>query len=264
MRGLPLQKKPRPLRQQIASSIHKIRTTRGWTQAQLAARIGVSQAQLSAKERGESSFSAEQLIEIMRLFNVGLDHFVDAPDPEDEIQNALARHGATHLREIEDITPTERLQRVGDTVARVLLGPASARLITALAPVLVKNISSINLFQVHQQLKEHGRDQRLGWLVENTRDAVAMSSAPLPSQRAKHRQVLMVLEHYLDTHAPAAANLEAGSLKATDLLDDDMASRKTLVAVWSKASPISRRWGVVSALQPADFARAMEDADASR
>lgn len=256
--------KTQPLRMHIASAVRGMRTARGWTQAELAARLGVSQAQMSVKEQGGTSFSAEQLIEVMRLFNAPISDFVPPVPREAELQNALVRHGARHLREIADITPTERFQRAGDAVREVLLGPASARLLTALAPVLVENIGAINLHHLGYQLGEHGRDQRLGWLVENTREAVAVLAEDLLSLRAKHRQITLSLEHYLDTHPPPVSAHEMGSAAATDLLDDDLRSRKSLAAVWSGASPISRRWGVASALQPADFAQAIREADESR
>jgi transcriptional regulator with XRE-family HTH domain len=79
------------LRSDIARKVRELRTGRGWTQAELAERLDASQARLSEIERGDGSFSAEQLLTLFKLFNVGPDHF--APAPVD--RNAESR---THLR----------------------------------------------------------------------------------------------------------------------------------------------------------------------
>ena len=64
------------LRQTIGSAARTLRRSRSLTQEEVAASLGMSQAQLSMKERGETSFTAEQLIELMRLFNAPLHAFV--------------------------------------------------------------------------------------------------------------------------------------------------------------------------------------------
>jgi transcriptional regulator with XRE-family HTH domain len=58
------------LRLQISTKVRDLHTGRRWTQAELAKPLGRSQARLSEVERGQGSFSAEQLLEILRLFNV--------------------------------------------------------------------------------------------------------------------------------------------------------------------------------------------------
>src|SRR5687768_17386784 len=93
------------LRQGVCAKVRDLRLGRRWTQAELAVRLGMSQSRLSQVERGEGSFTAEQLIEILRLFNVPLDQFIPAPDPDAELQNAFARLGAFHLRESPDVLP---------------------------------------------------------------------------------------------------------------------------------------------------------------
>src|SRR5262245_15672041 len=87
-------------RRRIADQVRALRQERHWTQATLADRLGLSQSRLSEIERGAGSFTAEQLLAMLRTFNVPLSYFA-APtrDPEAEIQNALARLGAAHLQE---------------------------------------------------------------------------------------------------------------------------------------------------------------------
>ena len=64
----------------------------------------------SAIERGAGSFSAEQFIEILRLFNVPVSHVASEAraDPDSALQNLLARLGASELHE-SDALPSERI-----------------------------------------------------------------------------------------------------------------------------------------------------------
>src|SRR4051812_19664007 len=120
----------------IARKVRALRTARQWTQAELAARLGLSQSRLSEIERGAGSFTAEQFLEILRLFNVTPDDFVTVEHAGDQaLQNALARLGARQLRESPDVLPSERLREVDRVLREVLSSAESPRLVTALAPV---------------------------------------------------------------------------------------------------------------------------------
>lgn len=86
----------------IAQRVRELRKERRWTQAHLAAELDISQGRLSDLERGNGSFSAEQLLRILRLFNAPITQFEPAPSQTTttaKLQNALARLGARHLRE---------------------------------------------------------------------------------------------------------------------------------------------------------------------
>src|SRR5689334_20395013 len=107
-------------RRGIARKMAELRRARGWTQAQLAERLGLSQARLSVIERGGGTISAEQFVVLMALFNVPVEDFLPKQDPEDEIQNALARLGALHLREVAGVLPSSRMREVSDAVREVL------------------------------------------------------------------------------------------------------------------------------------------------
>jgi XRE family transcriptional regulator, fatty acid utilization regulator len=77
-------------RAQISRKVRELRTGRRRTQAELAKRLGLSQARLSEIERGQGSFSAEQLLEIFQLFNVDPSFFAGARpvSHEDQLWNA--------------------------------------------------------------------------------------------------------------------------------------------------------------------------------
>jgi transcriptional regulator with XRE-family HTH domain len=57
-------------KERIARKVRELRKQRRWTQAELARRLGLSQSRLSEIERGAGSFSAEQFLTILSLFNV--------------------------------------------------------------------------------------------------------------------------------------------------------------------------------------------------
>lgn len=117
--------------------MRSLRRREGWSQATLAAHLGLSQSRLSQVERGEGSFKAEQLIVLLGLFNVDLTRFLPPPTPDGELQNALIRFGARHLREVPGTPDTGRYLRPGDVLLGVLIEAPWPRFITALAPVLI-------------------------------------------------------------------------------------------------------------------------------
>src|SRR5262245_35987584 len=63
------------IRQAVAKRVRALRTERRFTQSELAARMGLSQGRLSQIERGDGSFTAEQFLLLLRLFNVPVSHF---------------------------------------------------------------------------------------------------------------------------------------------------------------------------------------------
>jgi transcriptional regulator with XRE-family HTH domain len=246
----------------LARKVRDLRLARRWTQAELAAQLGLSQNRLSEIERGGGSFTAEQFLAILRLFNVTTDHFVAAPAQHDAgLQNALARLGAAHLRESEDMLPSERLREVESAIREVLLAPESARLVAALAPVLIQNAEQANLNRLQLQLTDLGLEQRLGWLVENTLEAIRLDAPRAPKARQRlYRRAEVLLRAFLERVEAARAR---ASERGPDVLDANIRSSKTLAEVSEAASPISQRWRIVTALQPGDFIEALRAARAS-
>lgn len=247
-------------RARVVERVRQLRIERRWTQAQLARKLGFSQGRLSEIERGGGSFTAEQLIEVLRLFNVSIDTFLGAQDVEDELQNALARLGAAHLREAPGVVPSARVASVRAVIRETLLSPRSPRLLVALSPVVVGNLDALNLDVLHHELATIGYPTRLPWLVENVHAALSLIGAGrgrLPV--AQWHRARVVLGDFIVRHPlPAPAGVPG-----LDHLDTSIRTDRSLAAVNATASEISKRWGVVTALQPADFAEALREADAA-
>jgi transcriptional regulator with XRE-family HTH domain len=246
-----------PDKAKLAKKVRNLRVARQWTQSELASQLGLSQNRLSEIERGAGSFTAEQFLAILRLFNVTTDHFVSTPSSsEATVQNALARLGAAQLRE-SDALPSEQLRDAQTVLREVLVAPDSPRLLTALAPVLIKNIDRVQLPRLALSLNELGLAHRLGWLIENTLEAVARDlPAATKARQKQYRRAEVVLRSYLE-HAPAPQT--AGP----DVLDPSIRSSKTLAQVTANASPIAQRWQIASELTPDDFAEALRGARAA-
>jgi transcriptional regulator with XRE-family HTH domain len=249
---------PGKIRKAIAAKVRELRTSRGWTQAELARQLQLSQNRLSEIERGDGSFTAEQFLLLLRLFNVGVSEFVSGPDDHGPgIQNALARLGALHLQESVQVLPSEHLEEVHDVVREAVID-GSPRIITALAPVLVRNAGRLNLAKLQAELEVIGRSRRLAWVIDNTLTALqdlsrGSTDAHEWSKRSRGAELRLML--FLDY----SASLPRGRL-ALDILDATVRSRRTLEEVQRTASKASQRWGIVTSLQPEDFVQALKAA----
>ena len=142
-------------------------------------------------------------------------------DHDAQIQNALARHGAVHLRESSDLVPSDQLDDVGEVVREALLS-GSPRLVTALAPVLVRNINRVHPGKLRLDLVQAGLERRIA------REAAMTESAP---------------PELLDATISSAKTRRA-------------------VAVAVASSAISKSWGLITSLQPEDFVEASRAANA--
>jgi len=245
-------------RAKIARRLRELRTSRRWTQAELADQLELSQGRLSEIERGDGSLTAEQFLHVLRLFNETPASFVDeTSDRTLALQNALVRLGAVHLHENDSIPPA-RVDSPTDLVREALID-GSPRLVTALAPILLKHADEINIRRLHSQLDQAGFGQRLPWLIENTLhglDLVRSSGRDSAHWSSVHRGVAplrMFLEFADDRRRPSDSELP-------DVIDAAIRSKRTAEAVQRAGSEISRRWHVVSALQPADFEDAIRSA----
>ncbi len=248
----------RNLRTNIGRRARALRLGRAWTQAELAKKLGLSQNRLSEIENGKGSFTAEQFVTILGLFNAPIDEFVPAKDAVSELQNALARLGAGHLMESEGVLPTERLKEALAVIREVLAAADSARQVAALAPVLVNHAESLNLAKLGAELGEVGLGARLGWAVENTIAAIdrELKAPGLDAKtRIRYRRARLTLEKFLGYYAKVKS-----AASDEDILDPGIASAETLRESLQERSAISRGWHVVTRLNPEDFARALEAA----
>lgn len=247
--------KPLQRKRNIGPKVRELRKKRRWTQAELARRLDLSQARLSEIERGAGSFSAEQFIAILQLFNVPVSHFATEAraDPDSALQNLLARLGASELHESEAL-PSERIVDVNEAIRQTLV-TGSPRLVAALAPVLVRNANRVSLSRVDSSLRELGLDRRLPWLVENVIDALRKELPRARSSAIEYRRALVVLETFIQYAGGRASSV--ASQATPDILDETIRSERTLAAVTASSSPISERWRVITRLQPDDFADAL-------
>jgi transcriptional regulator with XRE-family HTH domain len=272
-RGMQKLKHGEPLakdRLQIAAKVRELRRSRKWTQAELSRRLRLSQNRLSEIERGAGSFTAEQFLLLLKLFNVAASHFVSEPGaPDLRIQNALARLGALHLQESVHVLPSEQLEDVHDVVREALVA-GSPRTLTALAPVLVRNADRLNLPRLFAELEKHGLERRLAWVVENTLAALARLPGGSGSESKDWTKIdrraeasLRGLLEFLIARDRHRDRLEPVVLTVPpDVLDATIRSKRTLDEVRSSASKISQRWGIVTSLQPEDFLQALKAARA--
>jgi hypothetical protein len=133
--------------------------------------------------------------------------------------------------------------------------------VTALAPVLVANAEQINLNKLQLELSEAGLPRRLPWLVENILDALDHTE-PETNSRAwvrLCRRAYVLLRTFLDA---ARADPSLGSSGAPDVLDSNIRSKQSHDDIAAASSPLSKRWRVVTNLQPEDFAYALASARA--
>jgi transcriptional regulator with XRE-family HTH domain len=242
------------LRLAIAATVRQLRQAQRLSQAELATRLGLSQSRLSEIERGAGSFTAEQLLLLSPLFNVVPSDFASSKpaDEHAELQNALARYGARHLRENDAVLSSSKLD-VPRAIREALVSGVP-RLVTALAPVLVMQIDRIRLTTIHAALAQAGLHHRLGWLLENVLASIRSELATQPPRvwSRRYRRAALVIETALE-----GAGFGPQGEPTADLLDADIRSAKTRRQVEAAASTISRRWGIVTVLSPEDFASAL-------
>jgi|JI10StandDraft_1071094.scaffolds.fasta_scaffold03268_14 transcriptional regulator with XRE-family HTH domain len=251
------------VRGDIASTIRTSRLARRWTQKEVAEKIGMSQARLSQLERGLGSFAAEHVFLLAQLFNIPVGQFAPANDGtslHSQLQNALARLGAVDLLVDPSVAPSEQFADVA-TVAREALLLATPRLLTALAPVMVKHIDRLNLPRLDAQLQEVGLGRRVAWLADNVLAAIELERQhALPAEfSTAYRRAETVIGRYLDDRRAAAP---PAAPQGVDVLDATIRSQRSLEHVVTRASDIARRWGVATDLRPEDFAAALEAARA--
>lgn len=245
-------------RAEIAEKVRRLRKERGLTQQEVASTLDLSQNRYSEIERGQGSFSAEQFLAILRLFNVPVSHFAEGPaGSPDALQNALARHGATHLNEDPNLVPSERLARVEDAIRETLVDAGSSRQITALATVLSGHIEQVNLTKVWSEFVKLGLERRFAWLLEGTRDALREElKGSLPRRQAQgYRKAEWAISEFLERVAARTLLAEAPLLP--DPLSATILSKKTREELVKGASEVSRKWAILTSIQPEDFVQAL-------
>jgi transcriptional regulator with XRE-family HTH domain len=240
----------------IGAKLRELRTRRSWTQHELADRLALSQTHVSHIERGDASLTAEQFLEALKLFNVPASEFVvDGPDdPMQELQNALARLGAPQLHVSDQRVPSERLSQAHDVAFETLVS-GSPRLLAALAPMLVAQVDNLNVPRLSVELDRVSLRQRLYWVLENTIEAIQQESRSLtPVLARRYRLASRRLALAMKLAHGYEQMLEASF---EDLLDSAIRSAQSITEIRRSSSAISKKWHIVTSLQPDDFAAAL-------
>jgi transcriptional regulator with XRE-family HTH domain len=262
--------KTKEIQRHIAEKVRELRLGRHWTQSALAGLLGISQNRLSEIERDKGSFSAEQLILLLKTFNVSLDYFVpsrvavatDSKFPG--LQNALARLGASNLLETTDILPSEKLDQAHAVIREVLVAADSTRQITALAPVFIVNARHLNLNKLKFDFEKSGSLNRFGWLLDNLFEAVKHEcDRPLGRRwEGKYGEAELLLLNARNLLLPAFLPL---SESPEEVLEQELlgVGEKTLKEVRESRSPLSKKWRILTRIQPGDFIHALREAHAA-
>ena len=242
----------------IGARVRDLRETRRWSQVELAAKLSVSQPRLSKVERGAASLTAEEFLHVLALFNVGLSDFVPASEgsePRADVQNALLRHGATHLAEASVAQPSDISPL--DLLVTVLELPESPRHVAALAPVLVRSTERIALSEAAARLRASGRERRLGWFVDSLHEATLGVVGRTPADQRQLRRARVALDLFRLTQNIVPPS-EAAPL---DVLDSTIRSVSGAESLYRKASGPARPWRIATALDTRDFQKALAAAD---
>jgi transcriptional regulator with XRE-family HTH domain len=246
----------------IGRKVRDLRKGRGLSQGDLAQILDLSQSSLSEVELGQSSLSAEQFLQVLKFFNVPASHFDAAPGASGgALQKALAAHGATHLVEDPDLLPSEQLARVDEVIRETLIAGENPRAVTALAPVIIRNIGQINLAKLFVRFKEFHLEGRYGWLIDNILGAIALTLKDVsPGKQALAlAKAASVLREHRDRFCATPA---AGEGPGEDYLGVPIASAKTKNEVLRNRSELSKTWNILTTLQVEDFAKAIRESHA--
>jgi transcriptional regulator with XRE-family HTH domain len=223
------------------------------TQAELAGHLGMSQSRLSQVERGGGSFTAEQLIVMLRLFNVAIERFDPVTRVDGSLQNALVEFGAHHLRVVPEVGIRSEHQSPERVVRAVLLHP-DERFVTALAPVLLWRMDVISLPVLQREFVSAGVPGRLPWLVEHTLGAWREEPTAPPEWRRRGQRAGLLMNLFLERIPPVEPSV------ALDILDAGIRSQATLESAWDGADDVAGRWRVVTRIVRDDFIRSLNAA----
>lgn len=248
----------------IGARVRQLRHERRLTQQRLADLLGITQGHLSQLERGKGSFSADQLLTLLKHFNVSLDSLSpEKASAGSQIQNALARHGAGQLVENENILPSERLKSAISAIREALVSADSARQIAAVAPVLVNNVGQINLGRLRNEFAELRLENRLAWAIENTLKAIEIESDEVLSRewRLKYRRAALIIDSFFKPWLIVPGPTEDPTIPPQyDVLDPEITSQEALKEVVENLSPIAKRWKIATGIEVDDFVRALRGA----
>lgn len=219
------------------SDLRQARRQQGWTQAELAARLEVTQAYvclLEAQRRSVPDHLAERLARLLRLPPTSLPvRSARSPLTVGEASGALAAVGYPGFAR-------ERARRVlnpADLLLRVLRAPdVDARVVEAL-PWLLRRYPDLDWRWVVREAKVDDLQNRLGFLLDVARE---------------------LAERQGDSEAAAKLGEQARRLDGSRLLREDAfrASMTDAERRWLREcrSPLAAHWNVLSTVDAAELA----------
>ncbi len=101
----------------VGQKIRQIRKSRHLTQADLAARIGVTQSDLSRMENGEYKVGLDTLFRILQVFELSMSHFFEEPSASDAAGENAREAGVTAPFEDWAALPPETRREVNEFIA---------------------------------------------------------------------------------------------------------------------------------------------------
>lgn len=251
------------IKKAIKKGLAQLRQDRRLTQGELAQVIGLSQQRYSEIERGKGSITAEQLIFLIQRFNLPLSYFTKVKQEnieEVKLQNALARLGAKHLFEAPNVLVPEKWNHPDQVIFDTLFQFREPRFISALAPVIVRNIDIINFEKIYIQLQELNRFRRLFWLIESTLSGISqrLDNFPTKAYRSSYRRALLqlvatdsLIKH---RHGEIDYNRE-------DFLDLNILSEKSVKIIEAERDDLAKKWNILTRITLQDFVNALKDSE---
>jgi hypothetical protein len=101
--------------------------------------------------------------------------------------------------------------------------------------------------------------RRLYWVIDNTIKAIQQESRPSSSRQWTRDRLA---SRRLEVAMRFARGYEELIKDAPDLLDPSMRSERSANEIRRTSSDISKRWNIITSLQPEDFAAALRESRA--
>ena len=244
----------------IGKRLRDLRKSRGLSQGDIGKTLGIPQTTLSEIELGKASLTAEQLILVLKAFNVPVSHFDQSPgEVSGTIQKALVSHGASHLVDDHNLLPSESLVRVDAAIREALVAGESARELAALAPIIIGHVGQINFHRLYAQFKDYNLETRYGWLLDNVLEAIkaTLENKPLRKQALALAKAANVLQDHQNRVFPNG--VPTGSLHV-DYLGTPVLSPKTKTEIDRNRSQVSQKWNILTTIPVEDFVKAIQEA----
>jgi len=153
--------------------------------------------------------------------------------------------------------PSGTLEHAQQGIRGVSLAGRNPRHITALAPVFVAQLHQVHLPRLWAEFIQLGLSQRLGWVLENTLEALRQIPRPADLGTARrYRETETALQLFLESIQATAK--QTHDTPPWDVLGVSAPSPRTRAALEQQSSPLSTKWNILSPFQVQDFVDALK------